>query len=99
MYAKENFLKISRMAAMVTVTASLLLVSTVPSFGADEQPPNCLEAEPIGKKIEVRNKCGRGMRFKIAYAFAPDDMCRTIGKAYTKQYNKKRGRFDGLRNC
>ena len=99
MYAKENFKqKISRMAVMVTATASLLLVSTVPVFGID-RPPSCLEAEQVGDNIIVKNKCGKSMRFKVVYAFAPDSRCETIGTAYTTPYPKLRGRFDGLGSC
>ena len=98
MYAKEKFKKISRMAVMFTTTASLLLVSTVPGFGID-RPPSCLEAEQVGKDIIVRNKCGKSMRFKMVYAFAPDSRCETIGRAYTRSYPKQGGRFDGLGSC
>ena len=100
MYAKENFSKISRMAVTVTTTISLLLISTIPSLGADSRPPQCLEGERIGNKIEVRNKCGRDMSFKISYAFGPDSACMTLGRAYKRQYSmKKIGRYDGLRVC
>jgi hypothetical protein len=101
MYAKENLTKISRMAVTVTTTISLLLISTIPSLGADSRPPQCLEVERIEKrKIEVRNKCGRAMSFKISYAFAPDSACMTIGRAYTKRYTlKENRRYDGLRVC
>ncbi len=98
MYAKNNFPKISRMVVTVTTTISLLLISTIPGFGAD-RPPSCLEAEQVGKDIIVRNKCGKSMRFKMVYAFAPDSRCETIGRAYTRSYPKQRGRFDGLGSC
>lgn len=100
MYAKENCQKIRRMAVTVTTTISLLLINTIPSLGADSRPPQCLEGEPIGRKIVVKNKCGRDMSFKIAYAFGPDSACMTIGRAYTRSYDMKRtGRYDGLRVC
>ena len=101
MYAKENLSKISRMAVTVTTTISLLLISTIPSLGADSRPPQCLEVERIEKrKIVVRNKCGRDMSFKISYAFWADSACMTIRKARTEPYTLKKGkRYDGLRVC
>lgn len=71
-----------------------------------ERPPDCLEAEQINKKdgkyVRVRNKCGRGMRFKAVIAFAPDLECKTIGRAYTldyRFYSSRAARFDRLESC
>ncbi len=101
MYAKlikDNFVKLTRMAAIGTAAASLTLVSTVPpSFAA--LAPSCVKIiNQSSKSIKVDNRCGTQKRVKVVLAFAPDKACTAINPG-ERTLSWTVGRFDRLESC
>ena len=102
MYAKlikDNFVKLTSMAAIGTATASLTLVSTVPpSFAA--LAPSCVRTlNQTSNSITVRNNCGSQQRVKAIIAFGPDSGCRVLNRGQETTFRWRLGRFDRLERC
>ena len=101
MYAnliKDNFVKLTRMAAIGTAAASLSLVSTIlPSFAA--LAPSCIKiTSQSSTSIRVNNTCGIQQKVKVVLAFAPDKACTAINPGQNT-LSWKFGRFDRLESC
>ena len=102
MYAKlikDNFVKLTRMAAIGTATASLTLVSTVPpSFAAP--PPSCVNVtNQSSRSITVRNNCRTQQRVKVVIASGPDKGCKVFDRGEVSRVTWTLGRFDKLEKC
>jgi len=101
MYAKlikDNFVKLTSMAAIGTAAASLTLVSTVPpSFAAPA--PGCVNVRnKTSNSITVRN-CGSQQRLKAIIAPGPDSECRVLNPGQETTFRWRLGRFVGLGKC
>jgi uncharacterized lipoprotein YajG len=87
MYAKlikDNFVKLTTMAAIGTAAASLTLVSTVPpSFAAP--PPQCVQiTNQTSRSITVTNNCRDQQRVKVIIDTGRDSACTVLnpGQAF-----------------
>ena len=98
-FIRDNFVKLTRMAAIGTATASLTLVSTVPpSFAAS--PPSCVTiGSQSSRSVTVRNNCRNQQRVKVIIAFGPDSACRAINSRGLSRFRWLLGRFDRLERC
>ena len=102
MYAKlikDNFVKLTGMAAIGTAAASLTLVSTVPpSFAA--VAPSCIKViSQSSRSITVRNDCGNQQRVKLIIAWGPDSGCNVLNPRQQRTFTWTLGSFDRLDRC
>lgn len=102
MFTNKNFVKLSRMAALSTAAASLVLVGTVPRSAA--AVPNCvttrLDDRGFYDYLSVTNGCSTTQRVKVVLAFMTDIPCQTLRPGQTMAYRwGYPGRFDRLQSC
>ena len=102
MYAnliKDNFVKLTRMAAIGTAAASVTLVGIVPPTFAAPLAPSCIRiTSQSSRSIRVNNTCGTQKRVKVVLAFAPDKACTAINPGQNT-LSWIVGRFDKLESC
>ncbi len=111
MYAniiKDDFIKLSRIAAMGTATASVLLVGTIPPTFAAPLAPPCVTTGSVYttykgtiENIIVTNGCPYTVRVKVVLAYGADAACFTYRKNQSRRWwwPSVPRRFDRLERC